>query len=207
MTGKLQTVYKANSTEAQKLAYDEWAGEYERDLLSQGYTLPSQCATLFAAFVSERRGPFLDAGCGTGMQLEPLHMAGFRGFTGIDLSMGMLSIARRKGMHDELFQATMGERLPFEDSQFNATLTCGAITQGHAPAKSFDELIRVTKSGGLIVFTLRCDDGINHSYADRLSELLHEGCWRVIYESTPRITFPLGEEAHIQHKGWVFEVV
>ena len=89
---KLQAVYAATTIEQQEAAYDNWAREYERDLHVQGYTLPSLCAVLFAAFVEERNGPFLDAGCGTGMQLDPLYAAGFRGFTGLDLSAGMLAL-------------------------------------------------------------------------------------------------------------------
>ena len=57
--------------EEQEAAYDAWAQDYERDLWAQGYAIPGHIAALFARFVDLKDGPFLDAGCGTGLQMEP----------------------------------------------------------------------------------------------------------------------------------------
>lgn len=202
---QIQSVYAAISVEAQEAAYDAWALEYERDLWAAGYTIPGQVATLFARFVDPSDGPFLDAGCGTGMQLEPLMAAGYQGFTGLDLSAGMLEVAEAKGGYDRLVQGTLGERLPFDDDTFAATLTCGTITQGHAPPESFRDLIRVTRPGGLIIFTLRCDDGIDPAYNAILRTLENENRWMPIFEGTPKATMPFSEP-EVRHKSWVFEV-
>ena len=202
---QIQSVYAATSVEAQEAAYDAWAQEYERDLWATGYSIPGQVAALFARFVDPSDGPFLDAGCGTGMQLEPLAAAGYGGFTGLDLSVGMLKVAEAKGTYDRLVQGALGERLPFDDNAFAATLTCGTITQGHAPPESFRDLIRVTRPGGFIIFTLRCDEGIDPAYNAILRTLARESLWTQIYEGPPKPTMPYSEP-EVQHKGWVFEV-
>ena len=203
---KVQQVYAATSQHDQEEAYDSWAEDYERDISAQGYRIPGQVAALFARFVSANDGPFLDAGCGTGLQLDALNQAGYRGFTGFDLSLGMLRVAGTKGYYDNLIKGALGEQLPFQDNFFAATLTCGTITQGHSPANAFFELVRVTRPGGKIVFTLRNDEEIDPMYNQTLVTLQVEKLWTCLYEGPTSQTMPFGEQ-RITHKGWVFEVL
>jgi SAM-dependent methyltransferase len=104
-------------------------------------------------------GPILDAGCGTGLQVEPLHLLGWRGFTGVDLSTEMMEVARSKGLYDDLQQVELGTTLPFETDHFAATFCVGTMTPGHAPIETLDELIRVTRPGGFVAYSLRHDAG------------------------------------------------
>ena len=149
--------YQATSLEEQQAAYDRWAKEYEFDLCAMGYRIPAVIAAVFTRFVASGTAPILDAGCGGGIQSEALAMLGYGPMTGIDLSEGMLHIARDKGIYAELHQMTLGERLRFSDDTFAAVLSSGTITPKHAPAHSFDELIRVAMPGASIVFSLRDD--------------------------------------------------
>ena len=139
--------YHASSMEEQQAAYDQWAKEYESDLCAMGYRIPAMIAAVFTRFVASDTAMILDAGCGGGIQSEALAMLGYGPITGIDLSEGMLDIARDKGIYAELHQVTLGERLDFSDNTFAAVLSSGTITPKHAPAHSFDELIRVAIPG------------------------------------------------------------
>jgi SAM-dependent methyltransferase len=116
------------------------------------------CHGMFAACVLRHipfgTGPILDAGCGTGLQVEPLHLLGWRGFTGVDLSTEMMEVARSKGLYDDLQQVELGTTLPFETDHFAATFCVGTMTPGHAPIETLDELIRVTRPAGSSPF--RC---------------------------------------------------
>ena len=69
------------------------------------------------------------------------------------MSKGMLAEAKRKGIYYKLDRMVLGETLDFPDNYFEAAVSAGTI--GHAPAESFDELIRITKSAGFKVFSLR----------------------------------------------------
>ena len=69
----------------------------------------------------------------------------------------MLAEAERKGVYRSLVEARLGERLPYEDATYDAVVSSGVLTTGHAPASSLDELVRVTRPGGHVVFTLRSD--------------------------------------------------
>lgn len=110
--------YQAESIEEQQEAYDRWATKYEADLCAMGYRIPSMIAAAFVRYVPSGTSPILDAGCGGGIQAEPLAMLGYGPIVGIDLSDRMLEIARSKSLYSELKQATLGETLEFPDNHF-----------------------------------------------------------------------------------------
>ena len=107
--------YAATSIDEQQAAYDDWAEKYEADLCAFGNRIPAVVPTVFASFVELGTAPILDAGCGGGIQAEPLALMGYGPITGIDLSDGMLGVARSKGFYAELRQMTLGEHLDFPD--------------------------------------------------------------------------------------------
>ena len=107
---RLEQVYGARSNDELRALYDDWAGRYDQDLQAFGYSYPPAIAGLVARYVSERDAPILDAGAGTGIVGEVLAILGYTRITGIDLSDGMLAVARAKGVYAELRNQTLGER-------------------------------------------------------------------------------------------------
>jgi predicted TPR repeat methyltransferase len=190
---ELDAVYAASSTDEAEHAYDAWASRYDADLMQMGYRLPWYFAATVLNHLPRDTGPILDAGCGTGLQIEPLHLMGWRGFTGIDLSTGMMAVARAKGLYDDLRRVTLGEVLPFETGHFAATLSCGTITPGHAPIETLDELVRVTRKGGHLVFSLRHDAGQEPTYLAYPPMLEAMGRIRTVHLTPDFATMPLGE--------------
>ncbi len=189
---KLQKVYSAGTPAEQRDAYDAWASDYERDVFEFGIRIQSNAAAAFVDHVRDRQGPFLDAACGTGLQIEPLRLLGYGPFTGIDLSEGMLAIARDKQLYASLQTATLGERLPFDDDQFAASLCIGAMAPGHAPPETFEELVRVTRPGGAIVVTLRVDKGVDE-YTNLIDALESERAIGVALRSEPFASMPFAD--------------
>ena len=202
---ELLDVYNASTVDEQEQAYDNWAQNYERDLFAMGYRLPGIIGSVFARFVSPNTAPILDAGCGGGVQTEPLALLGYNNITGIDLSEGMLAIAKQKNLYKELRQMTLGEHLDFADSTFSAVISAGTITPGHAPPETFDELIRVTKKEALIIFSLRVDDGQDPSYPEHIKKLETSGQWRNIFTTPDFHTMPYGEP-NVRNCVHVFQV-
>ena len=100
-------------------------------------------------------GPVLDAGCGTGLLGDWLTIMGFAPIEGLDLSAGMLAVARAKGAYARLHQLALGQDLPFEDGQFAAVISTGVFTTGHVGAEALPELIRITATGGPLVLTVK----------------------------------------------------
>lgn len=197
--------YKAASLDEQQTAYDDWADQYERDLCAAGYRLPAMIASVFVHHVPAGTAPILDAGCGGGIQSEPLAALGYGPITGIDLSEGMLSVARGKDIYDSCRQMTLGEPLDFPDDRFAAIVSCGTITPKHAPPHSFDELIRVARPGAPIVFSLRDDAAQEPEYPAALRRLEDAGQWRPIFVTCSFHSMPYGE-ADVTHRIHVYEM-
>jgi ubiquinone/menaquinone biosynthesis C-methylase UbiE len=107
-------------------------------------------------------GRLIDVGCGTGNGLlifsDRFGIAG----TGVDVSTGMLDIARAKletvrgastqGMPFRLHQLD-GEELPFDSDSFDAGISFEVLEHTPDPARLLHELARVVKPGGTVVVT------------------------------------------------------
>lgn len=202
----VEKVYTAGSAKESEWAYDEWAKTYEADMFSYGSRFPFVAASIFTRFVKPDEGPILDAGCGTGLQIEPIWLAGYRDIVGIDLSDGMLVAARRKGMYRDLHKMTLGERLDFDDGAFANTITVGTITPGHAPPHSFEELIRVTRKSGRIIVNMRTDNDVDPAYPAALKKYERDSLWTRIFSSEEYAAMPFGEP-EVRTTVFVYEIL
>lgn len=198
--------YAVKSAGESQMKYDVWASSYEADLMAMGYRLPWMFAAVVARFVEPDEGPVLDAGCGSGMQAEALKLLGYGNISGADLSIEMMSIARAKGIYASCQQIVLGESLPFDTGQFPVTLSCGVITPGHAPASAFDELARVTRKGGKLIFSLRDDPEQLPEYPAKIAAMAAVGTWREIFRTDAFQSLPLGEPV-VRHRIHVCEVL
>ena len=201
----VERVYGATSVDEQETAYDEWSAQYERDLCAMGYRAPFVAAAVFARYVGIEASPILDAGCGGGLQAEPLAALGYGPIVGFDLSEGMLSVAREKQIYQNLHKMALGNGLEFPENTFAAVISVGTITPGHAPATSFGDLIQVARPGAPIVFTLRSDPGIGPEYWETCLELEKAGKWRRQFSSEEFLPMPYAEP-DVMCRAHVFEV-
>ena len=147
----------------------------------------------------------LDAGAGTGLVGITLAQTGYRDIVAIDLSKGMLEEARKKNVYREFHQMVMGEALDFSTDSFDAVISVGVLTLGHAPASSFDELIRITRPDGYIVFSLRPDVYEEGGFKGKMAELENEGRWELVEVSKKKQILPKGEP-DVYHQVWIYRV-
>ena len=146
---RVQWVYSSENNRELEERYDEWANEYDNNIEGDfGYVMPRMAAETFARFVN-KDAKVLDAGAGTGLVGVELNRLGYSDIEAMDMSMGMLEEARAKNVYCDFHQMTMGETLGFETDNYDAVIGVGVLTLGHAPAHSLDELVRVTKPGGV----------------------------------------------------------
>ena len=202
---KVQWVYASENNQELEERYDEWAKDYDEDLESDfGYVMPRAAAKAFEGFVS-KDAKVLDAGAGTGLVGRELHRLGYANLDAMDMSGGMLEVARSKGVYGELHQMTMGEPLGFDTNSYDAAICVGVLTLGHAPAHSLDELVRITKPGGCVLFTLRPDIYERNGFRERQRMLENDGKWELAHVSEEFQGLPKGEP-DVYFQVWVYRV-
>ncbi|MEO1432406.1 MAG: class I SAM-dependent methyltransferase [Cyanobacteria bacterium J06633_8] len=154
--------------EAEKLEqyYDKWSSKYDSDVSDENYSGPKFVADYLADVLQNKLKidsrnnteiEILDAGCGTGLVGIALKDKGFQNIDGFDLSHKMVEIANQSDVYRSLRGGCdMTTRIEaYEDEQYQVIVCCGVFTLGHVPPTSLEELIRITKKGGLLLVSTR----------------------------------------------------
>jgi len=89
----------------------------------------------------------LEIGCGTGHWSRFFNQYGFE-VTGLDISEGMINIARQKGIPNVSFHMGDGHSLPFQDSTFDMTAAITTLEFVHDAEVVIREMIRCTRKPG-----------------------------------------------------------
>lgn len=202
---RVQWVYESTSDKELEDRYDQWAADYDNDLAEEfAWNAPQHASDVFAKHV-DRNARILDAGAGTGLVGECLVKAGFGNLVAMDLSQGMLEEAKSKNLYNEFHQMALGGMLDFATDKFDAVISVGVFTQGHAPARSFDELARITKPGGLIVFSLRVDTYESDGFKEQQTGMEEAGVWQLAEMTNQFQPLPKGEP-EVWHRIWAYRV-
>ena len=202
---RVQWVYSSTTDQELEERYDQWADEYDHDIDTEfGWISPQVTSQSLAKHVaSDAR--ILDAGAGTGLVGEVLAKMGYTNLVAMDLSQGMLDAAEKKGVYREFHKMALGDQLDYQDDEFDAVICVGVFTLGHAPAGSFDELVRITRPGGHIVFSIRPDIDETGGFKAKQDELIAAGKWKLTEVSDPYHPLPKGEP-EVVHEARVFQV-
>jgi len=202
---RVEWIYSSADNRQLAERYDHWAKDYDADLNEAfGWLGPQYAVEFFVRYVSTD-AKVLDAGAGTGLVGQLLAQRGYRDLVAMDLSRGMLEEARKKNAYQEFYQMAMGDPLDFNDDSFDAVISVGVLTVNHAPASSLDELIRITRPDGYIVFSLRPDVYRDNGFKEKQDSLEADGKWRLVEVSQEFQPLPWGEP-DICHQVWVNQV-
>lgn len=184
-TYDLGAAYAAKDSTEIAAVYDEGAEEYERRILSWGYSTPAVMAWFLGRFVAPGDGPILDAGAGTGLMGVLLSTLGHGDVVGVDLSERMLSQAGEKGVYRALHRMDLAEPLDLPNDEFAATVASGVFAAGHAPPAALLELARVTRPGGHVIFSVRTDVYADGTFRQQQEQLERERRWELRQASEP----------------------
>ncbi|WP_250565630.1 class I SAM-dependent DNA methyltransferase [Adonisia turfae] len=202
---KVQWVYQSKNNQDLAERYDAWSAEYEHDLEDlSGYVGPQRTVEVLTQYLPYT-AKILDAGVGTGLVGKALHAQGFTHLEGIDLSEGMLKKAAEKGIYQALYRRVMGDPLGFLDNSYDGIISVGVFTYGHAPSKTFEELIRITKPDGYIIFPLRPEFYESSDFKAKMLDLEVSGKWQLVSQSNKIQPLPqLSPE--LDYQIWVYQV-
>ncbi|KNG47219.1 williams-beuren syndrome chromosomal region 27 protein [Stemphylium lycopersici] len=159
----LSRVLAASTTEESRTIYEEWAKSYDADMTMHAFTAPTLVAQAVARGLKVNHvglsNPLsgleiLDLGCGTGLVGVELSKIGATDILGLDVSEGMLAVAKNTAVYDDLQNADVTQKLAFDEGKFDAVTCCGMFTHGHLEPEVLEEFVRVVKTGGVFVATV-----------------------------------------------------
>jgi SAM-dependent methyltransferase len=201
----LGRLYGAADLDALRSEYDRIASVYDSGVGEEmAYASPRAVAKV-ARRLLEPEAAVLDAGAGTGLLGVELARAGFQRLDALDMSGGMLDQAEDKGVYRDLKVGTLGETLDYETGAYDGVVSAGVLTAGHAPATTLDELVRVTRPGGHVIFTLRSDTALP-GFDDKIAELERARRWALVDRGDEFQALPKGEP-EVLVRVWAFRVL
>lgn len=170
--------YEAENLEELNEAYRHWASAYDRDTCQQmGYVGPQVAAAMLDRHLPTADCRILDAGCGTGLVGQVLNDMGYDRIEAMDCSPDMLREAENKDVYRRVFPADMSRALDLPSDAYDAAICVGTFTYAHVRAEAFEELVRVTRPGGYVCFTIRDGAYQEYGYRDKMLAMEADGVW------------------------------
>ncbi|MFZ9038208.1 MAG: class I SAM-dependent DNA methyltransferase [Gammaproteobacteria bacterium] len=199
----LERVYQADGEHGTLAAlYDEWAGDYDQQLWASGNPYIAIASGLVGRHVPDYGARILDAGCGTGNMAQVLHQMGYQNIDGLDPSSGMLAIAQRKEVYQQLHQLYLDSEIELPEASYDAVVAAGVLTHGHAPPEALDGILKIARKGAAIVFSLSLIAFEEHGFKQKIEALDAAGLWEKLDQSLLFRTYPFSDkEAYLRH--WV----
>jgi ubiquinone/menaquinone biosynthesis C-methylase UbiE len=190
--------YSLKTPEDSKKLYKKWAQTYDDDFaLSSNYLSPKKISSFFNKHSRNTDTPILDVGAGTGLVGELLYKTGNKKIIGIDISSEMLEQAKLKGCYSSLIEADITKKIPLKNNSIGAVVSAGTFTHGHVGADALDELLRITKPGGLFVLSVNSKIFIKGGFQEKFLRIKN------------KISSPIFNEfnAHGEHKDKKFNEI
>ena len=151
------------SNEFVQQTFDGFAATFESRLERLSYRAPALVSAMLeqAALEPSRQYEILDAGCGTGL-CAPFLAPFARRLTGVDLSAGMLALAREKRIYDVLVQAELTEFLGNRHHEFDVIVSADTLVYFGDLAAVIAAAAGALRGRGRLVFTLEhlADDSV-----------------------------------------------
>ncbi|MEM6944577.1 MAG: methyltransferase domain-containing protein, partial [Pseudomonadota bacterium] len=91
------------------------------------------------------------------------------------------------------YRHRLGTALPEADDSFAGAVCTGAFGPGHAPPETLEELARVTRPGGVVVFNTLSRSMVEQGFPEVMDRLVNAGRWRLLFESADFRPFILTE--------------
>ena len=172
------TLHAADLVELEHI-YKNWAKKYEDDVINlAGYVGHLITSELLLSYLRNNQAKILDAGCGTGLVGEILNKNSFQNLIGVDFSQEMLNIAKQKNVYQSLELVDLTKKLDYESNLFDAVICAGTFTCGHVGPEALREMVRITKQGGYICFTVRKQEWEASPYLQIMNDLEKNESWR-----------------------------
>ena len=169
---KLDDAYSLQTPDDSIKLYKKWAQTYDEDFaISSNYLSPQKISNFFLEHSKDTDTPILDVGAGTGLVGEFLKVKNKKEIIGIDISSEMLQQAKLKKCYSSLIEADITKKIPLKENSIGAVVSAGTFTHGHVGPDAFDELLRITKPGGLFVLSINSKFFIKAGFKEKFLKI------------------------------------
>lgn len=169
--------------------YNKWGKDYEDSVKNWDYDAPEKATALLKEY-KQVDGTVCDAGCGSGLTGEALNAGGFKSIIGFDLSPDFAAVAKEKGVYEDVHIVNMNEKpFRYEDNQFANLICIGTLTYIEDVPEAVREFARITKPGGMVIFTHRTDM-IDDEFTGKLEAIKADKVLEEILVSEPKPYLP-----------------
>jgi ubiquinone/menaquinone biosynthesis C-methylase UbiE len=90
----------------------------------------------------------------------------------------------QKNVYQSLELVDLTKKLDYEDNLFDAVICAGTFTCGHVGPEALREMIRITKRGGYICFTVRKQEWEASPYRQIINDLEESQAWQKLEHIT-----------------------
>lgn len=178
-TIKLSLIGAAPAPETMPPAYvaglfDQYAPRFETSLVEKlGYNTPELIHRAIHAVKPDHRfDAILDLGCGTGLAGALFHKTTQK-MTGVDLSSGMVALARARNIYSDLHIGDIGAFLKHSEEMYDLVLSADVFVYIGALEATFDSIASRLSQNGLFAFSVQSPEhtandwilGDDHRYA------------------------------------------
>jgi len=168
----LAAAYALKTPEDSVRLYESWAESYDADFAeANAYTYPEKVAEIFHDMAGGAAAPVLDVGAGTGLVGAALARLGTYQTDALDISAAMLKRAMHKGCYRAALQADLTGKLGLACNTYAGVTSAGTFTHGHVGPKALDELLRITRPGGLLVLGINAELYDSAGFAANLADM------------------------------------
>lgn len=135
--------------------FDSFARSFDAKLEKLNYRAPRLVADALRIVAGEPHAMFdvVDAGCGTGL-CGPLLRPWARSLSGCDLSVGMLTQAKSRGVYDRLHKAELVYYLDTQPDVFDAVVSADTLCYFGPLWGPMAAAARSLRAGGWLIFTV-----------------------------------------------------
>lgn len=137
-----------------RVLFDRFAGSFDENLSELGYRAPELLAATLGEYVAtDGRLEILDAGCGTGL-CGPLLRSMARRLVGVDLSPGMVDMARPRNVYDELVVGELCAFMFARPGAFDVIVSADTLVYFGALEEAAAAACQCVRPGGVFAFTV-----------------------------------------------------
>lgn len=179
---------KECNTECVEQYFDKVCKDYESAMRLWGYCMPEIAST--ALIEQGKLKPsndvkIVDLGCGAGAIGQALYKKGFTNLCGVDISEGMIEIAKQKDVYTTITKTNLSQQLPFEAESFDCAISSAVTT--YLDSSALNHWIPILKKGGLLCVVHKAS--VWPKWIKEQDRLVECGTWKLVFSSSDPLPF------------------